>query len=277
MSCTSVSETEKNELSCAELGGRTHSDYSKILQGILDIAEEMLVAGAEVSRVEDSVTRMCIAYGCDRVNVFVITSNIQVTLEDPSGEIITQIRRVIRNDTNFDRVDYLNDLSRYVCANKPGVSELREKFDEVMERKQQPFYVGLISGMVIGGSFAVFFGGSFADGIAAGLVGLITVWLNRRIAAFGQNPLAVTFAVSFLAGLLSVLTVYIGLGVHTDKIMIGVIMLLIPGIALTNGVRDMLTGDIATGMLRVANAVLLATAIACGFALSLFVTGGGLI
>lgn len=277
MSCTSVSETQKNEKSAADLGGRPHGDYSKILQGILDIAEEMLVAGAEVSRVEDSVARMCIAYGCDRVNVFVITSNIQVTLEDPSREIITQIRRVIRNDTNFDRVDYLNDLSRYVCANTPEVPELRAKFDEVMERKQQPVYVGLISGMVIAASFAVFFGGSITDGIAAGIVGLITVWLNRQIASFGQNPLAATFAVSFLAGLLSVLTVYIGLGVHTDKIMIGVIMLLIPGIAFTNGVRDMLTGDIATGMLRVANAVLLATAIACGFALSLFVTGGGLI
>lgn len=272
-----MGETRENEAACDTAENRPHDDYSKILQGILDIAEEMLVAGAEVSRVEDSVERMCRAYGCDRVNVFVITSNIQVTLEAPSGEIITQIRRVIRNDVNFDRVDYLNDLSRYVCANTPQLSDLRAKFDEVMERKQQPFYVGLISGMVIGGSFAVFFGGSFADGIAAGLVGIITVWLNRKLASFGQNQLAISFAVSFLSGLLSVLTVYIGVGAHTDKIMIGVIMLMIPGIALTNGVRDMLTGDIATGMLRVANAVLLAMAIACGFALSLFVTGGGLI
>ncbi len=264
-------------MSNAPMNGKSY-DYSKLLQGILDIAEEMLVAGAEVSRIEDSVTRMCLAYGCDRVNVFVITSNIQVTLEDPNGEIITQIRRVIRNDTNFDRVDYLNDLSRYVCANKPQVSELRKKFDEVMARKQQPLYVGLLSGMIIAGSFAVFFGGSLADAAASGMVGLITVVLNRMVAArLGQNQLAVIFTVSFLAGLLSVLTVYLGIGVHSDKIMIGVIMLLIPGIALTNGVRDMLTGDIAAGMLRVANAVLLATAIACGFALSLFVTGGGLI
>ena len=97
------------------------------------------------------------------------------------------------------------------------------------------------------------------------------------VSKLGQNPLANIFIVSFAAGILSVITVWLGIGVHTDKIMIGVIMLLIPGIAMTNGVRDMLTGDIATGMLRVANALLLAIAIACGFALSLFVTGGGLI
>ena len=131
--------------------------------------------------------------------------------------------------------------------------------------------------MAIGGSFAVFFGGNLMDGIAAALTGLATVALNRVIERLGQNSLANIFSVSFAAGLLSVLTVYLGIGVHTDKIMIGVIMLLIPGIALTNGVRDMLTGDLVTGMLRVVNAVMLAIAIACGFALSLFLTRGGLI
>lgn len=255
----------------------TAMNYSKLLQGILDIAEEMLVAGAEVSRVEDSVERMCEAYGCDRVNAFVITSNIQVTMEDPEGEIITQIRRVVRNDVNFDRLDYLNDLSRYICANLPSVEQLRNKFDEVMARKQQPLVVNLLSGMAIGGSFAIFFGGNIQDGVAAAICGFVTVLMNYEIAKLGQNPLANIFVVSFAAGILSVLTVYLGIGIHTDKIMIGVIMLLIPGIAMTNGVRDMLTGDIATGMLRVANAILLAIAIACGFALSIFVTGGGLI
>ena len=252
-------------------------NYSKLLQGILDIAEEMLVAGAEVSRVEDSVERMCSAYGCDRVNVFVITSNIQVTMEDPDGEIVTQIRRVVRNDVNFDRLDFLNDLSRYVCRNLPSVEELRERFDEVMQRKQQPIALSLLSGMAIGGSFAVFFGGNIQDGIAAAVCGLATVVLNLVVSKLGQNPLANIFIVSFAAGILSVITVWLGIGVHTDKIMVGVIMLLIPGIAMTNGVRDMLTGDIATGMLRVADALLLAITIACGFALSLFVTGGGLI
>ena len=109
-------------------------NYSKLLQYILDIAEEMLVAGAEVNRVEDSIERMLSAYGCDwgRVNAFIMTSNIQVTFEDPSGNIITQIRYVKRNDTNFDRLDYLNDLSRYICANTPDLEELRARYLEVM-------------------------------------------------------------------------------------------------------------------------------------------------
>ena len=66
-----------------------------------------------------------------------------------------------------------------------------------------------------------------------------------------------------------------GLGTHQDKIMIGGIMLLIPGIAMTNSVRDMLTGDIVTGMLRLTNSLLQAAAIASGFALSIMLMGGG--
>ena len=59
--------------------------YDKLLQTILDIGEEMVVAGAEVSRVEESIQRMCRAYGCDRINVFIIVSNLQVTVETPDG------------------------------------------------------------------------------------------------------------------------------------------------------------------------------------------------
>ena len=85
------------------------------------------------------------------------------------------------------------------------------------------------------------------------------------------------FIISFAAGLLTILMMAFGLGAHQDKIMIGGIMLLIPGIAMTNSVRDMLTGDIVTGTMRLTNSLHQAAAIACGFALSLMITGGGIL
>ena len=111
-------------------------DWDKLLQSILDVGEEMIVCGAEVSRVEDSIERMCESYGApyDRINVFIITSNIQVTLETPDGRILTQIRRLIRYGTNFDRLDYLNALSRYICEHKPDYDEIQERLNEVMSR-----------------------------------------------------------------------------------------------------------------------------------------------
>ena len=90
-------------------------DYNKIVQGILDIGEAMLQSGAENFRLEDSFYRMCRSYGFKRSDVFVIPSNIQVTVETPEGEIITQIRHIESSEPNFDQLDYLNNLCRYVC------------------------------------------------------------------------------------------------------------------------------------------------------------------
>ena len=85
-------------------------DYSKIVQGILDIGEAMLQSGAENFRLEDSFYRMCRSYGFKRSDVFVIPSNIQVTVETPEGEIITQIRHIESSEPNYDQQDYLNKL-----------------------------------------------------------------------------------------------------------------------------------------------------------------------
>ena len=112
-------------------------DYNKIVQGILDIGEAMLQSGAENFRLEDSFYRMCRSYGFKRSDVFVIPSNIQVTVETPEGEIITQIRHIESSEPNFDQLDYLNNLCRYVCQHTPDEKEMREKYLEVINREPQ--------------------------------------------------------------------------------------------------------------------------------------------
>ena len=112
-------------------------DYNKIVQGILDIGEAMRQSGAENFRLEDSFYRMCRSYGFKRSDVFVIPSNIQVTVETPEGEIITQIRHIESSEPNFDQLDYLNNLCRYVCQHTPDEKEMREKYLEVINREPQ--------------------------------------------------------------------------------------------------------------------------------------------
>lgn len=251
-------------------------DYEKILQGILDIGEEMIVCGSEVSRVEDSIRRMCVAYGCDpyRVNVFIIVSNIQVTVEAPDGKIITQIRQIKRSDVNFDRLDYFNDLSRYVCKHTPDHEKIQERFKIVMNRPTHGLPLKIAGSVLVASSFALFFGGTVRDGISAAVMGVIIVFMEEILKKRETNQIVYHFIVSVVAGIAAILMVSIGLGQHEDLIMMGGIMLLIPGIAMTNSVRDMLIGDIATGMLRLCNAVLTAAAIACGFALAIILLGG---
>ena len=249
-------------------------DYNKIVQGILDIGEAMLICGAENFRLDDSLYRMCRSYGFKRYDVFAIPSNIQITVETPEGEIITQIRHIESTDIDFDRLDYLNNLSRYVCQHKPDGKQLREKYEEVMSRPPQKPYTKYFAAVMGGTGFAVFFGCDFADAIVAVLVSLMIVvvggWLSKR----EENLLVYNLILSFLSEVIIIVAVRLGLGSHPERIMIGIVMLLISGLSTTNGIREVLQRDFISGFLNIMNSILGAAGIACGTALAMLLLKG---
>ena len=159
-------------------------NYNKIVQGILDIGEAMLQSGAENFRLEDSFYRMCRSYGFKRSDVFVIPSNIQVTVETPEGEIITQIRHIESSEPNFDQLDYLNNLCRYVCQHTPDENEMREKYLEVINREPQKRITRYAAGIMGGTGFAVFFGCNLRDAVIAFIVSVMIVAVGDWLRSF---------------------------------------------------------------------------------------------
>ena len=115
-------------------------DYEMLLNEVLNIGKEMLKSGAETDRAEDSMYRMLESYDLEQCSIFAIQSDIQATIKPKNGSFITQIRRVHKVGLNYDRLDYLNNLSRYICKYKPSLEEIREKYAEVMNRKAQPLW-----------------------------------------------------------------------------------------------------------------------------------------
>lgn len=249
-------------------------DYNRILQGILDIGEAMLQSGAENFRLDDSLYRMCKSYGFKRYDVFVIPSNIQITVETPEGDIITQIRHIENTDIDFDRLDYLNNLSRYVCQNKPDAEELREKYLEVMRRKKQHPAVKYFAGIMGGTGFAVFFGCDLMDAIVAVIVSLMIVvvgdWLGKR----ESNLLIYNLILAFLSEVIIIVMSRFGLGGHPERIMIGIVMLLISALGTTNGIRELLQRDFISGTINIMNSMLGASGIAFGIGLAMLMLDG---
>ena len=133
-------------------------------------------------------------------------------------------------------------------------------------------YVGNVLGAL---GFALFFGGSWADGAVAALLGLGLRYVTWVLQKAGMNQIFVNAVASFLLSFCAIGLVRLGLGQDTNRIIIGNIMLLIPGIALTNSLRDMISGDITSGMLRFFDAVLVAAAIAAGYIAAAQLLGGG--
>ena len=69
--------------------------------------------------------------------------------------------------------------------------------------------------------------------------------------------------------MLALLLTRVGVGENVDAITIGTLMVLVPGMALTNAMREIMAGDIISGVNRTAEAILTATAISLGVVISL--------
>lgn len=249
-------------------------NYNKIVQGILDIGESMLKSGAENFRLEDSLYRMCKAYGFVRYDVFVIPSNIQITVETPDGEFITQVRMIESFDMHFDRLDYLNNLCRYVCQNTPDEVELHKKYEEVLSRPPQRWFTKYIASVMGGAGFAVFFGSNFEDAIVAVIVSLMIATVGDWLSEREPNLMAYNLILSFLAETIIIVSARLGLGSHPERVMIGIVMLLISGLSTTNGIREILQKDYISGAINIMNSILGAAGIALGTALSMFLLDG---
>ena len=111
-----------------------------LLACILDMGELLLTSGAEVLRVEDTLTRLCTAYGFLRVNVFSITSSIVITVHGLDGHIYTQTRRIITRDTNLQKVALVNALSRQLCHTPVSIPEFQVKLEEIRCSKTFPLW-----------------------------------------------------------------------------------------------------------------------------------------
>ena len=234
----------------------------------LDIGERMLRCGAEIGRVEDTLRRICLAFGAERVDVFTITSGIVVTAMGRDFGAVTQTRRIRASRTDFTRLDRLNALSRAICEGGMADPDIEAALVRIDDAPQYPFAAQLGFYALISAAFSLFFGGAWQDAAAAAVIGVLLRVLQGGFRRIRANPFLESLLCSFAGGLAAAAAVRLGLARHADLIAIGNIMLLIPGIALTNAIRDMFAGDLISGLLRFAEAMLLAVTVALGFVLA---------
>lgn len=240
----------------------------------MDIGEQMLVCGAEIRRVEDSMERMCYALGAKRIDVFIITSSMVVTVHDANGNAFTQTRRVLNIGTDIEKLHRLNELSREICRGNLSVEEIRAKYDAVMQSLPYPFWAECIAYAVIAGAFTLFFGGNRIESIVSLIVGAVVRFVVLLADKSAMNKIFAKFLCCFAATAMAFIAVRLGIIETVDMIVIGNIMTLIPGIGLTNALRDLFTGDSISGLLRSIEAVLIALAISAGYFLCAFIAGG---
>ncbi len=260
--------------------GLTHASSSVPYEDAVFIAMEMgeniIRCGGEINRVEDTIIRICKAYGAVTVDVNAILSMIILTA-DFGSESINSFRKVESvGGNNLGRLSRLNDLSRRICRETPNKSEFLLCIERIYQKTEIGLFPYLVGSVLLSAGFTVYMGGNLLDALFSVLIAMPMVLLVKYLSHTKTNAIIAKFVVCFVGGVSAMLVGKLGIGCHVDKIMIGDIMNVISGTALTNSFRDLFSGDLMSGVFRFCSVLLDTVAIACGYAVAILIFGGGI-
>ncbi|WP_088009409.1 threonine/serine exporter family protein [Indiicoccus explosivorum] len=227
----------------------------------------MIEGGAETYRVEDTMERMATSQLMPNSHCSVTPTGIMFS---PSDEQPTRFVRIRSRRTDLKQVALVNAVSRRLVA---GDFSLQEAYEELMsiESSHTSFDLRLqiFAAAVASGCFLLLFGGARADVPYAAVIGGTGFIITDRIERLTRIRFFAEFVAAVLIGVLAYAVVGVGLGEELDGIIIGSVMPLVPGLLITNAVRDLMAGHFVSGLSKGAEAFLTAFAIGAGIALVL--------
>ena len=198
---------------------------------------------------------------------FAIPNYLIVSIQSQDGTPVTRMRRIGHHGNDLDSVELYSSLSRAICAERPAPEEAVRWLDEVRRRRRHFSGPGRLAGGFLGAAgFGLFFGGSWVDGICAGICGMLVGFVNKALDDMKANPFFRTIASAFLMALLAYFLGAVGIVRNSDATTIGALMILVPGLLFTNAMRDIIYGDTNSGINRIVQVLLVAVAIALGTA-----------
>ena len=247
-------------------------DYYLLTDLAVSIGYELAACGAETFRVEETMQRVLHAYGVE-CQVFAIPNCVMVSLEADNGKPLMLMKRVGFHGTDLEAVERFNALSRRICAETPDVPAAKQWLEDTIASCRSysvPIYY--LGNFLAAAGFCPVFGGSLRDGLFAGVMGLIIGFVSRWMSRFETNPVFSTIASAFCMAVPAYLAAAFHLVDNVNAIIIGTLMILVPGLHITNSMRDIIYGDTSSGVSRIVQVLLSAFAIALGTAAAWHVT-----
>lgn len=238
-------------------------DSEEVLETVLMAGELTLTSGGEIFRVEETIERMGRAWGMSEAEAFATPTGIVVTLRDSRGRTLTAVRRIREPGIDLARLTELNDLARRVEQASLDLAEARQALESLRASGPRPslFWRPAAAGLA-SLTFTYLFGGSLLEVAWGGLAGLVVhLTPGGRINRFFR-----AFFGGIVAGTFGVMAAYVGNGVSADLVITGAIMPLVPGLAITNAIRDLIAEDLISAGARGLGAILVALSIAAGVA-----------
>lgn len=241
----------------------------EIMEVCLLAGKIMLQSGGETYRVEDTMMRIAAAFGIENSHSYVTPTGIIFSAEgtEPTK---TKLIRISTRSTDLKKVAMVNSISRKITSGELNLESALTLLKELDALNVTfPFMVQVAAASIASGCFMIMFMGEWIDFIPAMLSGGVGYFGFLYFHRYIPVKFFSEFLASFIIGLLSFFLVKIGAGQQLDKIIIGSVMTLVPGLLVTNAVRDLMAGHLVSGLSKGAEALLTAFAIGSGIAVVL--------
>lgn len=244
---------------------RTEKD---LLMDVCLLAGKLLLqSGAETYRVEDTMRRIATTYHIKETQCFVTPTGIifSIETEEPAE---TRLISVAERTTDLHKVTNVNTISRGITGGSLTLAGAYRQLKKIeAEKLMFPIPLQIIAAAVASGCFLIMFQGKWSDFLPAvvagggGFTGLLIIqkWIPVKFLA--------EFMASIIIALLSFAFVHLGKGHQLDQIIIGAVMPLVPGLLITNAVRDLMAGHLLSGLAKGAEAFLTSCAVGSGVAM----------
>ncbi|WP_040227406.1 threonine/serine exporter family protein [Bhargavaea cecembensis] len=231
----------------------------------------MMEAGAETYRVDDTMARMAASQGLDGADSFTTSTGV---IFSPGRSRPVKLASVRKRATDLEKIARVNSVSRGLSAGEMDLDAAYEALRKIERGDFMfPFWLQILAAAVASGSFLVMFGGHWSDIPAAFAAGGIGFFIAEKFHERTRVKFFSEFTASALVGLLSLIAVRSALGKDLDVIIIAAVMPLVPGLLITNAVRDLMAGHFMAGTAKGMEAFLTAFAIGAGIALVLSFRG----
>jgi uncharacterized membrane protein YjjP (DUF1212 family) len=273
-------EQKKNKQNKSGKEVTNQADFAEVLEVAAKAGHILLENGAEISRVEDIMSRIASHFGVDSGNFFVLSNGIfttgranKVTKSGAQASTYANVEFIPLRAIQLSKVVAVNRLSYDISNGRTNLAEARERLERISNAAPKPAWEQILGSGLGAGGFCAVFGGGWLDCAAASVVGLLlyafVLWVSARF----LSKIVGGICNALVATLLCIICWRVGFGGSLANVIIGAIMPLIPGVPFVNGVRDLANSDYLAGFTRLTDAMLGFFCIAVGVSLAFILDG----
>lgn len=251
-------------------------DIQQLSDFLLDYAVSLMGVGSHTARIVRNTSRIAKSFGYE-MDMIIFQRNLTMTVEDPDDHSIsrTYVRNLKHLPINLKKISKLSALSWDCYDNNLAFSELKNRYNLIMNEKPISRWIILLAAAIGNMAFCKIFQGDF---VAMGIVfvsTLIGFFIRQELMNRHIDHRLIFFITAFVSSMIASSGIYLDIS-NTAEVAVTVsVLFLIPGVPIINSMIDIIEGHVIIGFSRAINASILIICIALGLYLTLIILGVG--